>query len=209
MRRDLDPPTVTGEPPVSIDAEGVMDVLRDAGVIREGHFRLTSGLHTNLFLLCSLVQQHPEATARLARTMAEPFRQARVDVVAGAAMGGVILAYEVARALGARAIFAEKTGDGGMAFRRGFTVRSGERALAVEDAISTGGSLRKVIDLLRARGVEVVGASAIVDRSGGRTDVGTRLQALVTIDVPMWDPASCPLCRDGVPLVEPKALTGS
>lgn len=191
-----------------MDQHDVLRILTDTGVIRKGHFRLTSGLHTDLFLLCSLVQQFPEPTAHLAVAMAEPFRSARVQVVAGTAMGGIIFAYEVARALGARAIYAEKSGDGAMLLRRGFGVRQGDQVLVVEDAVSTGGSVRKVLDVLRARQAEVIGVSALVDRSGGRADLGVRMHALVTMGVSMWEPPSCPLCRDGVPLVEPKELTG-
>ncbi|MDQ7857699.1 MAG: orotate phosphoribosyltransferase [Armatimonadota bacterium] len=186
----------------------VRRVLEETGVIRRGHFLLTSGLHTDLFLLCALVQQHPAPTARLAAAMAAPYRDARVQVVAGTAMGGVILAYEVARVLGARAIYAEKARDGGMVLRRGFRVAPGERALVVEDAVTTGGSIRKVLRAVEAAGGHVVGVSALVDRSAGRTDVGVPLRALLTLDVPAWEPATCPLCRQGVRLVEPKELTG-
>lgn len=182
----------------------VMQILNHTGAYREGHFRLTSGLHTNVFLLCSMVQQYPEHTARLAQAMAEPFRVQQVDVVVGTAVGGVILAYEVARALGARAIFAEKSGTGAMVLRRGFALRPGERALVVEDAVTTGGSIRKVMATVAGHGAEVAGVTVLVDRSSGKVDVGAPLMALVTMDVPSWEPASCPLCASGVPLVLPK-----
>lgn len=188
--------------------EEVLRILRGAGVIREGHFHLTSGLHTDLFLLCSLVQQYPRHTMRLAEAMAVPFRSKQVQVVAGTAVGGIILAYEVARVLEARAIFAEKSGNGTMVLRRGFHLKPGARVLVVEDALSTGGSVRKVMDAIRAHHAEVVGVTALVDRSGGRTDVGVPIRALVTMDVPMWEPQQCPLCRDRIPLVEPKELGG-
>jgi orotate phosphoribosyltransferase len=191
-----------------VTEQDVLRILEETGVIRQGHFRLTSGRHTNLFLLCAQVQQFPRHMERLATAMADPFRAAGVDVVVGPAMGGVILAYEVARALGARAIFAEKSGDDRMALRRGFRVTPGERALVVEDAITTGGSVRKVVSALQRLQAHVVGVSAIVDRSAGRTDVGAPVHALITLDVPAWDPVTCPLCRDGMPLVEPKELTG-
>jgi orotate phosphoribosyltransferase len=191
-----------------VTEQDALRILEETGVIRRGHFLLTSGLHTDLFLLCAQVQQFPRHLERLAAAMADPFRAAGVDVVVGPAMGGVILAYEVARALGARAIFAEKGADGGMILRRGFRVTPGERALVVEDAITTGGSVRKVVSALQTLRADVVGVSAMVDRSAGRTDMGAPARALVTLDVPAWDPSTCPLCHDGVPLVEPKELTG-
>jgi orotate phosphoribosyltransferase len=189
-------------------ADEVRRVLEETGVVRRGHFRLTSGLHTDLFLLCALVQQHPEPTARLAQAMAAPYRAAGVQVVVGTAMGGVILAYEVARALGVRAVYAEKTAEGAMALRRGFRVAPGERALVVEDAVTTGGSIRRALDAVAAAGGRVVGVSALVDRSAGRAGVGVPMHALVTLDVPAWEPAACPLCRQGVRLVEPKDRAG-
>lgn len=189
-----------------MQTQEVLRILQETGVIRKGHFRLTSGLHTDVFLLCSLVQQFPHRTERLARAMAEPFRSQGVQVVAGTAVGGIILAYEVARSLGARAIFAEKGEGGEMALRRGFPLSAGERTLIVEDAVSTGGSVRKVMEAIAARGGEVIGVSALVDRSGGRVQLGVPTRALITMDAAMWDPADCPLCRDGVPLVYPKDL---
>ncbi len=187
-------------------SEEVLEILRETGVTREGHYRLTSGLHTNLFLLSSMVQQYPPLVARIAEAMADPFRDEGVQVVVGPAVGGVILAYEVARSLGARAIFAEKTGDGGMALRRGFRVAPGEPTLVVEDAVSTGGSVRKVMDAVRPFGAHIVAATVIIDRSGGLVDLGVPLHALVTMTVPMWDPAQCPLCRAGSPVLDPKAV---
>jgi orotate phosphoribosyltransferase len=193
---------------VTVTESDTLQILEDTGVVRRGHFLLTSGLHTNLFLLCAHVQQFPRQLERLAAAMAEPFRAEGVEVVIGPAMGGVILAYEVARALDVRAIFAEKDGGGGMVLRRGFRVRPGERVLVVEDAITTGGSVRMVVDAIRSLRGHVVGVSAIVDRSGGRTDVGAPARALLTLDVPAWEPSACPLCREGVPLVEPKDVAG-
>ena len=195
-----------GKGQARLTADEVMAVLRQAGVVREGHFRLTSGLHTDLFLLCSLVQQHPHHAERLGQAMARPFREAGVEVVVGTAMGGVILGYEVARALGVRAIYAEKTPQRTMVLRRGFSLRPGERVLLVEDALSTGGSVRSAMAAIAPYRPQVVGVSVLVDRSGGRIDLGVPLAALVTLDVGMWAPDACPLCREGVPLVEPKEM---
>lgn len=188
--------------------DDVRAVLERTGAVRAGHFRLTSGLHSDLFVLCAQVQQHPEETAALAAAMAAPFRRARVQVVVGAAVGGIILAYEVARQLGVRGVFAEKDGHGAMVLRRGFTVAPGERALLVEDALTTGGSVRAVMDTVRAAGGEVVGIAALVDRTGGALDFRVPLHTLLTLRAAAWPPAECPLCRSGLPLVEPKEARG-
>lgn len=185
-------------------ADEVRAILEAAGAVRAGHFRLTSGLHSDFFLLCALVMQHPERAAALAAAMAGPYRGERVDAVIGPAVGGIILSYELARHLGARAIFAEKSAGGAMVLRRGFTLVPGERVLVIEDALTTGGSIRKVIDVVRAARAEVVGAAVLVDRSGGRVDLGVPVRSLLTLEVNAWEPGQCPLCRAGVPLVEPK-----
>jgi orotate phosphoribosyltransferase len=187
-----------------VHPDDVRALLERTGAIRSGHFRLTSGLHSDLFILCAQVQQYPRETERLARAMAEPFRDRGITVTVGAAVGGIILAYEVARALDARAVFAEKDGAGGMVLRRGFTLRPGERALVVEDALTTGGSVRAVLQTVRASGAEVVGVAALVDRTGGSVAFDVPLHALLTLRAAAWAPDACPLCRAGVPLVEPK-----
>ncbi len=184
--------------------DDVRQILESTGAIRHGHFRLTSGLHSDLFLLCARVMQYPPHTTRLAEAMADPFRDAAVQVVVGTAVGGIVLGYEIARQLGARAIFAEKNGTGAMVLRRGFLLRPGERVLVIEDVLTTGGSIRKVIETVRAQRAEVAGVSVLVDRSGGAVDVGVPLHALLTLTINAWEPASCPLCAQGVPLVEPK-----
>lgn len=185
-------------------SEDVLAVLERTGAVRRGHFRLTSGLHTDLFLLCAQLTQFPHELAPLAAAMAAPYHNAGVEVVAGPAVGGIILAYEVARQLHARAIFAEKGEMGGMVLRRGFTVRRGERTLVVEDALTTGGSARAVVAALRAAGADVVAAAVLVDRSGGAVEIGAPLHALLSMRIQSWTPDACPLCRAGVPLVAPK-----
>jgi len=189
---------------MGITQDEVLAILRETGTIREGHFLLTSGRHSDRFLLMAQALQYPRHTERLCRALAEPFKGQRVDTVVGPAVGGIILAYEAARALGARAIFAEKSGEGAMALRRGFSLRAGERVLVVEDAVSTGGSVLKVIDLVRATGAVPLGVSIIADRTAGRLDLGLPLHALVSLDVQSWSPDSCPLCRAGVAVVRPK-----
>jgi orotate phosphoribosyltransferase len=179
-------------------------ILDRTGAVRRGHFLLTSGLHTDLFLLCAQVMQYPHELSPIASAMAAPFQAAAVEVVVGPAVGGIILAYEVARQLNVRGVFAEKSGTGRMVLRRGFTVRPGERALVVEDALTTGGSTRSVIDAVREAGAEIVGVVVLIDRSGGTVDFGVPLRSLLTMRIEAWPPSECPLCRAGVPLTVPK-----
>ncbi len=186
-------------------SEAVIDTFKKTGVLMEGHFLLTSGKHSPQFLQCSQALQSPEVGGRLGRAVAELFAGDRVETVIGPAMGGVILAYETARALGARAIYAEKNDGGGFVLRRGFTIRPRERVLLVEDAVTTGGSVKRVLDLVLELGAVPVGIGALVDRSGGQVDLGVPLRAVATMAVEAYDPAECPLCKAGVPLTRPKA----
>jgi orotate phosphoribosyltransferase len=182
-------------------SETTLQVFRETGAYLKGHFQLTSGLHSDEYLQCALVLQHPEIAERLGRELATKLEPC--DLVASPAMGGVIIGHEVARALGARFIFSERDASGKMTLRRGFYVRPGESAAVIEDVVTTGGSTREVIDLLRAAGAEVIGAGSIIDRSGGRADLGVKRVALATLDVVSWQPDECPLCRQGVPVEKP------
>lgn len=185
-------------------------MLKESTAYREGHFLLTSGRHSGAFVLCSQLTQHPAIAQRICSAMAEPFADKGVDVVIGPAMGGVILAYEVARSLGEltgrypRAVFAEKS-EGGMALKRGFTVARGEKVLVVEDAVTTGGSVYQVLDVLGPLGGELLGVSIITDRSGGTVDFGAPLHSLISLQISSWLPGDCPLCKQGLPLTRPKS----
>lgn len=181
----------------------IFELLKRSGVIMEGHFLLTSGRHSDRFLQCSKLLQYPEHAAAVCRMMASPFINRGIETVIGPAMGGVILSYEMARAFGARAVYAEKEGER-MVLRRGFSLREGEKVLVVEDAVSTGGSVQKVIDLLNAVKAEIVGVAVIVDRTAGLFDPGIPVKALLEMAIESYDPEECPLCRSGVPLQKPK-----
>jgi len=183
----------------------IMEVFHNTGVLLEGHFRLTSGRHSPQFLQCSQVLRHPEHAAWLCGLMADPFRESGVETVLGPALGGIVLAYEVARSLGVQAAFTEKV-EGRMTLRRGFHISPGERVLVVEDAVTTGGSVNSVMEILSARRAEVVGVSVMVDRSGGAADFGVPTRSLLSLNIPDYSPAECPLCREGIELVHPKAL---
>lgn len=186
--------------------EGVLSLFRSTGAYLSGHFRLTSGLHSPEYLQCALVLQHPEYAEKLGRKLAAALSAAsgprRIDVVASPAIGGLIIGHEVARALGTRFIFAERDG-GRMTLRRGFEVIPGETAVVVEDVITTGGSTREVIEALGQRGAHVLAAGSIIDRSGGKVDLGIPRVALETLTVVAHAPESCPLCAQGIPVVKP------
>ena len=183
-------------------SEEVLEIFRRTGALLEGHFVLTSGLHSPRYLQCALVLQHPQEAETLARAIASNFTGERIETVAAPAIGGIVIGYEVARALGARSIWTERE-DGRMTLRRGFTVRPGESVLVVEDVVTTGGSTRETIETLRAAGARVVGAASIIDRSGGRADVGVTRVALATLDVPALAPSACPACQRGDEAIKP------
>lgn len=180
----------------------VLERFRRTGALLEGHFLLTSGLHSTNYLQCALVLQYPSEAEALAHAIAGEFGEQKIETVVAPAIGGIIIGWEVARALGVRSVWTEREG-GRMTLRRGFTINPGERVLVVEDVITTGGSTRETVEALRDAGAHVVGAASIVDRSGGRAEVGVPRVALVTLDVPAFAPDSCPLCADAIPLVKP------
>jgi len=189
--------------------EAILEVFREAGALLEGHFLLSSGLHSPKYLQCALVLQDPARAERLCSRLARAFADDRVETVVGPAMGGILVAYELARALGATAIFAERE-EGRMRLRRGFRIEPQERVLLAEDVVTTGGSLREVLALVREAGAEVVGVAALVDRTSGRDPgFGIPLTALVQLDVPTHVPEECPLCREGVPVVKPGSRTAA
>jgi orotate phosphoribosyltransferase len=192
---------------VTPQAESVLELFRSTGAYLQGHFRLTSGLHSAEYLQCALVLQHPAAAERLGGLLAQELRalaSAKIDLVASPALGGLIIGHEVARALGTRFLFTERdAATGKMTLRRGFTVAPGETAVVVEDVITTGGSTADVIAVLRAAGVRVLAAGSIVDRSGGRADVGVPRVALATLQVAAHHMEECPLCARGIPVAKP------
>ena len=181
----------------------VTRILEEVGAIRQGHFELTSGLHSATYVQCALVLQYPKYAEQLGRALAAEFMDLRLDCVASPALGGVILGHEVARAAGLPFLFTERDGAGKMTLRRGFSVRPGETAVVIEDVVTTGGSTREVIKLLQEMGVKVAAAGSIIDRSGGSVDLGVPRFALATLQVKAWEPESCPLCRQGIPVVKP------
>lgn len=185
--------------------EAVLDLFRATGAYLSGHFRLTSGRHSPEYLQCALVLADPRHAEALGGSLAEALQAmaGRVDVVVSPAMGGLIIGHETARAFGVRHIFTERDAERKMCLRRGFSVRAGERAVVIEDVVTTGGSSVEVIELLRAAGAEVVAAGSIIDRSGGTADLGVPRAALATLRVTAWALEGCPLCAKGEPVVKP------
>ena len=178
-----------------------MQIFRETGAYLKGHFRLTSGLHSNEYLQCALVLRHPAIAERFGRELAA--RLPACDVVVSPAIGGLIIGHEVARAKGVPFLFTERDAAGKMTLRRGFSVEPGQVAVVIEDVVTTGGSTREVIELLHAAGARVAGAGSVIDRSGGRADLGVPRVALATLDVVGYPPDFCPLCQQGMPIEKP------
>ncbi|HTI42483.1 MAG TPA: orotate phosphoribosyltransferase [Vicinamibacterales bacterium] len=186
--------------------DSVLDRFRRVGALLEGHFRLTSGLHSPGYLQSALVLQHPVEAEACGAAIADRVRSLAPDVVLSPALGGIVIGQEVGRALGVRAIFAERQ-DGKLTLRRGFSLQPGERVLVVEDVVTTGGSTQETIDVARAAGATVVGAASIIDRSGGKQRIDVPYHALAAISLPTYEAEACPMCAEGKPVVKPGSRT--
>jgi orotate phosphoribosyltransferase len=180
----------------------VVSIFQKTGAMLKGHFQLTSGLHSDRYFQCAMVLQHPEHTGVLCRGLADRFAGENITTVVGPAVGGIIVSYEMGRALGVRSIFTERE-NGVMKLRRGFDLVPGERVLVVEDVITTGGSVREAIAAVEALGGEVAGVGVLVDRSNGTIDFGVRTEALLVTEVITYQPEECPLCQQGSPAIKP------
>jgi orotate phosphoribosyltransferase len=196
-----------------VSADTVLDTFRRVGALLEGHFRLTSGLHSPGYLQCARVLQYPREAEACGAAIARLVKSLAIDVVLSPALGGIVIGHEVARALqgspqersggpGVRAVFAERQ-DGSLTLRRGFGIEPGERVLVVEDVVTTGGSTRETMEVARAAGATVVGAASIIDRSGGHQGLDVPYFSLATVSLPTYEPQSCPLCAAGQPVVKP------
>jgi orotate phosphoribosyltransferase len=192
---------------VTPQPERVLDLFTQTGAYLQGHFRLTSGLHSSGYLQSALVLQHPRYAERLGQGLATALlglvSEEVPDLVISPALGGLIIGHEVARALGVRFLFTERDAERRMSLRRGFALAPGERVFVVEDVITTGGSTKEVIEIVRAAGALPVAAGSIIDRSGGAADLGIPRAALETLTVPVFEPAACPLCIKGESVTKP------
>ncbi len=180
----------------------LLHLFRQSGALLEGHFRLSSGLHSPGYMQSALVLQHPRDAAALGEALGRALEGYGATAVLSPALGGIVIGHEVARALGVRAIFAERQ-DSRLTLRRGFTLSPEDKVIVVEDVVTTGLSTRETIEVARTAGATVVAAAAIVDRSGDSADLGVPFRALLRISLPTYDPAVCPLCAQGVPVVKP------
>lgn len=186
----------------TLDERQTLALYEKTGALMRGHFRLTSGLHSDLYLQSALVLQYPEHAAALGHALAAAFRADGAQAVLAPAIGGILVAHEVARALGVRALFTEREG-GVMRLRRGFALAAGERCLVVEDVITTGGSTREVVQCVQGLRGAVVGVGSLIDRSGGAATFGVKRSALATVSATTWPPEACPLCASGGQAIKP------
>lgn len=183
-------------------SDQVLDIYKKTGALLTGHFLLSSGLHSEKYLQSALVLQQPDMATKLCAALAEYFKDSKIEVVIAPALGGVFVSHETARALGVRALFAERV-SGELTLRRGFSIRPGERVLVVEDVITTGKSTKETIEVVEKAGGVVISAGSLVDRSGGKAELGVPYKSLLTLDVPTYSPEACPLCRAGSTPVKP------
>ncbi len=187
---------------VDKDGDEILRLFEERGALLRGHFLLSSGKHSSRYVQCALILQDPDATARLCGVLAAQWKRHGIQAVVAPAVGGIVLAYELARALGTRGIFMERDESDTFILRRGFAIEPGEKVLVAEDVITTGASVVGIIDRVRALGAEVAGAAALVDRSGG-VDLGCPLTSCLQIEIPVYEPDHCPLCAQGEPAVKP------
>ena len=188
-------------------SDDVISLFRGVGALLEGHFQLSSGLHSAGYLQCALVLQYPRHAEALGAAIAERVRPFNPTVVLSPALGGVVIGQEVSRALGVRGIFAERR-EGELTIRRGFTVETSDRVVVIEDVVTTGGSTRETIEVARGIGATVVGAASIIDRSGTTSSFDVPFQALASVSWPAYEPSVCPQCADGIPTVKPGSRPG-
>ncbi len=187
-----------------ITNERVTEVLKEAGVLLEGHFLLTSGRHSNKYLQCANIFRNTKYSEELCAALAEKYKDDDIQLIIGPAMGAVQMAYEVSRNFGCENFFTERDENGKMQLRRGFSIKPGQRVLVVEDVVTTGGSVREVVEYIQQNGGVVAGVGSIVDRTGGNIDFGVPFKAVYSVDVQSWDKDECPLCKEGkIELVKP------
>ncbi|MBI5180786.1 MAG: orotate phosphoribosyltransferase [Nitrospirae bacterium] len=182
--------------------EDIIDIYKKSGALLEGHYELSSGLHSPSYLQSALVLQYPEYASMLCKRLAEVFKDRKIEVVIAPALGGIIVAYEVARHLKVRAVFAERE-KGELTLRRGFNIKEGERTLVVEDVITTGISVKETITAVEKNKGMLVGVGSLIDRSGGKAEIGHPYHSLVVLNVPAYKPTDCPLCKSGKKITKP------
>ena len=186
-----------------MEKELVLNILKETGVLKEGHFILTSGKHSNRYMQMAQVLQYPQHTETLCQHLVNPFKDQEIDVVISPAVGGILVGYETARALGVKNIFCERE-QGKMTLRRGFELHQGQKVLVVEDVVTTGGSVKEVIKVVEEAGADIVGVGVLVDRSNGKVDFGYPFSSLLSLEIEAYEVEACPLCKEGsLPAIKP------
>ncbi|OAA31827.1 orotate phosphoribosyltransferase [Kosmotoga arenicorallina S304] len=185
-----------------MDDKEAMEILLSLGAVLKGHFLLSSGKHSDTYIQCAKLFQYPKYSELFSKKLADEFAIDKIDVVIGPALGGVVLAYEMAKQLNVRGIFAERV-QGQMQLRRGFEINRGEKVLIVEDVITTGGSTKEVMQVVKKLGGEIIGIGSVVDRSNDQVDFGVKFKSLLKINAVTYEPPNCPLCKKGIPVVKP------
>jgi orotate phosphoribosyltransferase len=183
--------------------ERAEEIFKEIEVLQEGHFLYTSGRHGSTYMQCARVLEYPNYTVELSTYLADAFKDDKIDLVIGPAMGGIIFAYEIARQLGVKNLFTERE-DGKMTLRRGYQIPKGARVLVAEDVITTGGSVREVIDIVKEQGGQLAGVAILVDRTNGKIDFGCKMKSVYSAEIVSYDPQDCPICKEeNIPLVKP------
>jgi len=180
----------------------ILDIFKETNAFLAGHFKLSSGLHSRMYLQCARVLQYPKHAEKLCSALAEEFSADKPNVVIAPALGGVLVSYEVARALNVKSLFMERV-DGKMTLRRGFELNKKDRVFIVEDVITTGLSTREVVEVVKSFGSILIGVGCLIDRSGGKADFGAPFKSLLKINIPTFKPETCPLCKDKIPITKP------
>lgn len=186
----------------------ILTIFKETGALLEGHFKLTSGLHSGTYFQCAKVFQYPEHAKKICTNIFEYFKNNEIDVVVSPAIGGIVVGYEVARLLRVKSIFTERK-DGKMTLRRGFKIRKNEKTLIVEDVTTTGGSVQEVIDVLKKKEADIVGIASIVDRSSGKAEFNVPYYSTFQMEVTNYTPENCPLCNADIPLTKPGSRKNS
>lgn len=185
-----------------LSREEIKKIFIDSGALLEGHFRLTSGRHSDRYIQCARVLMDPKYTEALCFHLTEAFKEQNIDIVVGPAIGGIVISYEIARQLGVPSLFTERV-EGKMVLRRNFNIEKGQKVLVVEDVVTTGGSIQEVVDIVKEKGGEVVGIALLVDRTNGKIDFGVKIEACLSMDVVSYKEKDCPLCEEGKPIIKP------
>lgn len=186
-----------------LNNDQILEIFKKRNAILDGHFKLSSGLHSARYIQCAKVLEHPDSAEVLCKELAERFKNDDIDVVIGPAMGGIVVAYELARQLGVRNIFSERNADSEMIFKRGFEIKEGENCIICEDVVTTGKSTKEVIELVKKSGGNLVACASLVDRTLGKVDIGVRFESLLPVEIETFEPDNCRLCKEGKELVQP------